>query len=99
MLVQLLTTICTKHDCIVLNAGAMLGAWPCGIIVLLGELFGSESLSQVYALLHTFFLKNSSSTQDIRKYCKYSHVKCLVIAKNIIATVALQICQQGMQSQ
>ena len=41
----------------------MLGAWPCGIIVLLGELFGAESNSQVYALLHTFLLKNDSSTK------------------------------------
>ena len=53
----------------------MLGAWPCGIIVLLGELFGSESLSQVYALLHTFLLKNSSPTQEIRKDYKYRYVK------------------------
>ena len=46
----------------------MLGAWPCGIIVLLGELFGAESNSQVYALLHTFLLKNSSTTKDTRKF-------------------------------
>ena len=76
MLAQMFTTMCTKHDCITLYAGVMLGAWPCGIIVLLGELFGSESLSQVYALLHTFLLKNSSSTQEIRKDCKYRYVKC-----------------------
>ena len=49
--------------------GVMLGAWPCGIIVLLGELFGAESRSQVYALLHTFLMKNSSSTKEIRKDC------------------------------
>ena len=46
----------------------MLGAWPCGIIILLGELFGAESNSQVYALLHTFLLKNSSTTKDTRKF-------------------------------
>ena len=46
----------------------MLGAWPCGIIVLLGELFGAESNSQVYALLHTFLLKNDSSTKETRKF-------------------------------
>ena len=44
----------------------MLGAWPCGTIVLLGELFGAESISQVYALLHTFLLKNGTSTESIR---------------------------------
>jgi len=47
--------------------GIMLGAWPCGTIVLLGELFGAESNSQVYALLHTFLLKNSRVTKDISK--------------------------------
>ena len=46
----------------------MLGAWPCGIIILLGELFGAESNSQVYAMLHTFLLKNSSSTKETRKF-------------------------------
>ena len=46
----------------------MLGARPCGIIVLLGELFGAESNSQVYAMLHTFLLKNSSTTKDTRKF-------------------------------
>ena len=46
----------------------MLGAWPCGIIVLLGELLGAESNSQVYALLHTFLSKNNSSTKETRKF-------------------------------
>ena len=47
--------------------GVMLGAWPCGIIVLLGELFGTESISQVYAFLHTFLQMNNDSTNDISK--------------------------------
>lgn len=46
----------------------MLGARPCGIIVLLGELFGAESNSQVYALLHTFLSKNNISTKETRKF-------------------------------
>lgn len=54
--------------CIIFHlfTGIMLGAWPCGTIVLLGELFGAESISQVYALLHTFLLKNGTSTENIR---------------------------------
>ena len=46
----------------------MLGAWPCGIIILLGELFGAESNSQVYVLLHNFLMKNSISTEETRKF-------------------------------
>ena len=32
--------------------GILAGMWPCGIIVLVNELFLSESLSQVYGILH-----------------------------------------------
>ena len=62
-LIKLLFNHTSKHNnynCKYLT-GIMLGAWPCGIIVLLGELFGTESHSQVYALLHT---KNDSSTKE-----------------------------------
>ena len=58
---------CTVSTIFLLLTGVMLGAWPCGTIVLLGELFGAESISQVYALLHTFLLKNGTSTENIRK--------------------------------
>ena len=51
----------------------MLGAWPCGTIVLLGELLGAESISQVYAFLHTFLLKNRTSTENI---CTYVMLHC-----------------------
>ena len=47
--------------------GVIMGAWPCGIIILLGELFGAESISQVYAFVHTFLQMNSNSTNDIGK--------------------------------
>ena len=49
----------------------MLGAWPCGTIVFLGELFGSESKSQVYAFLHAFLQQNENSTKDISKHYDY----------------------------
>jgi len=45
----------------------MLGAWPCGKIVMLGELFGAESKAQVYALFHAFLQQNSETTDDISK--------------------------------
>ena len=61
----------------------MLGAWPCGIIVLLGKLFGAESISQVYAFLHTFLMYNDS-TNDISK-----DINIIVI--KVICVVTIQI--------
>lgn len=51
------------------TAGILLGAWPCGTILMLGELFGAESKSQVYGFLHTFLKENAQSTADLRFIC------------------------------
>lgn len=45
-----------------------MGAWPCGTVVMLGELFGSESLSQVYGQIHTLLQENSKQFMDLRKF-------------------------------
>ena len=37
------------------SVGVLAGMRPCGVIVLLGELFISESKAQVYGYLHNFF--------------------------------------------
>ena len=60
----------------------MPGAWPCGIIVLFGKLFGTKSISQVYAILHTF-LMNNDSTNDISKDINITVIKviCVVTIK------------------
>ena len=42
-----------KHIIIII-AGILAGVRPCGIIVLLAELFRAESISQVYGTLHEF---------------------------------------------
>lgn len=66
--------------------GIMLGAWPCGTIVLLGELFGAESNSQVYALLHTFFLRTAGLLRtSVSKGCMLSRIKicCLHMSFSI----------------
>ena len=52
-------------------SGIVVAAWPCGQIVMLNELFGSESKSQVYAsiiILYSFFYNNQSETEDVSKY-------------------------------
>ena len=42
-----------------------MGAWPCGTIVLVNELFGSESLSQVYGNIHTFLQENKGAAKNL----------------------------------
>ena len=46
------------------------GAWPCGtiaLVLLVAELFGSESKSQVYGSLHTFVQENHEASSDLCK--------------------------------
>ena len=45
--------------------GIVVGAWPRGIIVLMGELFGAESMSQVYGSSHTFLQENKQATNNL----------------------------------
>ena len=44
----------------------MVGAWPCGMVVMIGELFGAASKSQVYGT-YTFH-ENKEATSHIRKF-------------------------------
>lgn len=55
-----------------ITTGIVVGAWPCGTVVMIGELFGAESKSQVYGTIHTFLHENEEATRHIRKYMKYS---------------------------
>ncbi len=50
--------------------------WPCGVIVFASELFISESLSQVYAVLHEFIRRNETNTAALS-----TSVKTLYITK------------------
>ena len=38
---------------------------PCGIIMIVSELFISESLSQVYGILHNFFQRNDEAASTL----------------------------------
>ena len=51
-----ITLLCCSHA----QVGILLGAWPCGQIMMIGELYGSESMSQVYGHIHTLLQENSS---------------------------------------
>jgi hypothetical protein len=47
--------------------GILAGIWPCGVITLLNELYISESKSQVYGAIHSFFQSNEDTLTDISK--------------------------------
>ena len=51
----------------IILVGILAGAWPCGTIALVAELFGSESKSQVYGSLHTFVQENHEAISDLCK--------------------------------
>ena len=46
--------------------GIVVGAWPCGTIVMLGEVFGAESKAQVYGTIHALH-QNKNATQGLGK--------------------------------
>ena len=54
--------------------GILAGMRPCGIIVLLSELFSTESKSQVYATLHEYFRRNSVASNNIGKQTVKLHI-------------------------
>ena len=53
---------CRRH-----TVGIFVGAYPCGTIVLFDELYGSESISQVYGILIEFLarLDNKTSLEEL----------------------------------
>ena len=51
-----------------------MGAWPCGKIVMIGELYGSESMSQVYAQIHTLLQENAEDLKILSEY--YNNHPC-----------------------
>jgi len=66
LLNQSMQNVLTKvHACMFVGIAA--GAWPCGTITMLGELFGAESKTQIYGLLHTFLQENERETNGLGK--------------------------------
>lgn len=45
--------------------GIIVGAWPCGTVTMIGELFCAESKAQIYGILHTFLQENKEETKKI----------------------------------
>lgn len=42
--------------------------WPCGVLVMLTELFNAESKSQVYAALHELLQNYNNIAETLSKY-------------------------------
>ena len=59
-------------------AGILVGMWPCGIVVMLQELFTAESKSQVYAALHEL-LSNYPSISKSLSMCLWVTCNLCVI--------------------
>ena len=45
-----------------------MGMWPCGIILLVAELFRSESKSEVYASIHEFLWRNTKVSSTLSDF-------------------------------
>ena len=65
------TQKCTQHDlnCVLdtCTVGVLAGMRPCGMIVLLNELFTAESKTQVYGSLHNFYRMHPAIAHKIGK--------------------------------
>ena len=62
---------CRRH-----TVGVFVGAYPCGTIVLFDELYGSESISQVYGILVEFLARlDDMSTLEELLYDDCCHLK------------------------
>ena len=55
-----------------LFSGVLAAMWPCGVIVFVNELFITESLSQVYGILHEFLSRQESIAANLGKLCLVS---------------------------
>ena len=56
--------------------GILAGAWPCGVITLLGELYVAESKAQVYGFLHAIIHKNDKELSSLHK----ANIQCCIHA-------------------
>lgn len=59
-----------------ISTGILVGMWPCGIVVLMQELFTAESKSQVYAALHELLSNYPSICQSLSMCCVLCNGAC-----------------------
>ena len=66
--------------------GILAGMRPCGTIVFLGELFGSESMSQVYGNIHTFLNENVQARENLSEFSLCMHLAIVFCSHMHIVT-------------
>ena len=66
MIISSLSTI----TYIIFVTGILAAMWPCGIIVIVSELF-IESKSQVYGILHDFLHRNDQAMSNLGKFYNF----------------------------
>lgn len=49
------------------SPGVLAGIWPCGVVVLLREIYIAESKAQVYGHLHEFLKDHPDTAQSLSK--------------------------------
>jgi hypothetical protein len=59
------------------NIGVLAGMRPCGVIVLLSELFIAESKTQVYGSLHNYYSNYPVAAKNIGMAYKSAHINIL----------------------
>ena len=60
------------------TTGILAAAWPCGTIILISELFRSESISQVYGNLHQYFNDNPMVLSKLGMHMQHTLNKFVV---------------------
>ena len=51
--------------------GVFFGCWPCGVVTMFNELFGSEGVRQVYALVIEWLASSDDTEREKIKYEQY----------------------------
>jgi hypothetical protein len=70
------------------SAGIMIGCYPCGVVTLFGELFGSESISQVYGHVCEWY---GEANPEALKYLLYDDACHLVSFLHLILCSLLTV--------
>ena len=74
------------------TVGIVVGAWLCGTITMIGELFGAESKTQIYGSLHTFLQENKEGTKVMGNHI---HAILLAIALLFCFLIKCNTCNGG----
>ena len=70
------TTFRDRQKALSFITGILAGAWPCGVLTLLGELYVVQSKAQGYGFHHAIIHKNDKELSSLRK----ANIQCCIHA-------------------